>query len=139
MGYAVDVWSCLMDQVGSYEKSCVSITREVFSSFPIRSITPFLRRRPRYSSSLTSNQDSYKWISKRPWKSSTHVKSSISKGRSRTLNTEGVIVSNEVDLGIGGTSTWSMCTFDTKTKLPAYFEVVNQHGNPIRDDQYRYI
>lgn len=38
---------------------------------------------------------------------------------------------SEVEMGIGGTSAWKMCTLTPNTSLAVFFEVVNQHGAPI--------
>ena len=38
---------------------------------------------------------------------------------------------SDVEMGIGGTSSWKMCTLGPNTTLAVFFEVVNQHGAPI--------
>jgi len=37
--------------------------------------------------------------------------------------------------GIGGTSAWRVCALDATSTLAVYFEVVNQHSNPIPPGQ----
>ena len=38
---------------------------------------------------------------------------------------------SDIEMGIGGTSAWKMCTLGPNTTLAVFFEVVNQHGAPI--------
>ena len=38
---------------------------------------------------------------------------------------------SDVEMGIGGTSAWKLCTLGPQTTLALFFEVVNQHGAPI--------
>lgn len=40
-----------------------------------------------------------------------------------------LILSQEI--GIGGTNAWKVCAIDPQTSLGVYFEIVNQHTNPI--------
>ena len=38
---------------------------------------------------------------------------------------------SEVEIGIGGTNAWKTCTLGTNTTLGVFFEIANQHGQPI--------
>ncbi|KAJ7535739.1 hypothetical protein O6H91_12G044100 [Diphasiastrum complanatum] len=38
---------------------------------------------------------------------------------------------SETEVGIGGTSAWKLCTLNNKTCVALFFEIVNQHSNPI--------
>jgi len=41
----------------------------------------------------------------------------------------------ETEIGIGGTSAWKLCSADPNSTVAMYFEVVNQHSNPIPQGQ----
>lgn len=41
----------------------------------------------------------------------------------------------ETEIGIGGTTAWRICGVDPNSTLALYFEVVNQHSNPIPQGQ----
>lgn len=46
---------------------------------------------------------------------------------------------SENEQGIGGTSAWKMCTLNNGTGVAVFFEVVNQHSNPIPTGQAFFI
>eukprot|EP00271_Cylindrocystis_brebissonii_P003700 TRINITY_DN14953_c0_g1_i2.p1 TRINITY_DN14953_c0_g1~~TRINITY_DN14953_c0_g1_i2.p1 ORF type:complete len:764 (-),score=184.54 TRINITY_DN14953_c0_g1_i2:842-3133(-) len=46
---------------------------------------------------------------------------------------------SENEQGIGGTSQWKACALDSQTALTLFFEVVNQHSNPIPSGQAFFI
>eukprot|EP01089_Gocevia_fonbrunei_P021955 TRINITY_DN8693_c0_g1_i1.p1 TRINITY_DN8693_c0_g1~~TRINITY_DN8693_c0_g1_i1.p1 ORF type:complete len:746 (+),score=179.00 TRINITY_DN8693_c0_g1_i1:39-2276(+) len=41
----------------------------------------------------------------------------------------------ETEIGVGGTSVWKMCGTDPGSTVAIYFEIVNQHSNPIPQGQ----
>lgn len=139
-GHAIDVWSCSLDQVGSYEmKSCVDRTGGVFvvsESFD----HPMFKNT--FEKFFSVDEDSHLMMGFQASMeiiASREVKIAGVIGPVASLNKEGPSVSTEMEIGIGGTTAWRMCSLDPKTTIAAYFEVVNPHSNPIRDDQYRYI
>lgn len=135
-GHTIDIWSCSLDQVGSYEmKSCVDRTGGVFILSESFDHPMFKETFEKFFSSTLQMgfQSSLDIITSR------EVKIAGVIGPVASLNKESPYVSNEIEIGIGGTSAWRLCTLDTKTTIAAYFEIVNPHSNPIRDDQYRYI
>lgn len=139
-GHAVDVWSCSLDQVGSFEmKSCVDRTGGVFVQSESFDHPMFKNTFEKFFSVDDTNQLMMGFQASLDIVTSREVKIAGVIGPVASLNKEGPSVSNDVEIGIGGTSAWRLCTLDPKTTVAAYFEVVNPHANPIRDDQYRYI
>eukprot|EP01090_Pellita_catalonica_P015756 TRINITY_DN4330_c0_g1_i1.p1 TRINITY_DN4330_c0_g1~~TRINITY_DN4330_c0_g1_i1.p1 ORF type:complete len:757 (+),score=97.98 TRINITY_DN4330_c0_g1_i1:97-2367(+) len=51
-------------------------------------------------------------------------------GHCSSLDRKTALVS-DTQIGIGGTSAWKLCSLDPHTTLAFFFEVVNQHSNPI--------
>ena len=139
-GHAVDVWSCSLDQVGSYEmKSCVDRTGGVFVGSESFDHPMFKETFEKFFSTDQNNQLPMGFQSSMEILTSREIKIAGVIGPVASLNKEGPSVSTEMEIGIGGTTAWRMCTLDQNTTLAAYFEVVNPHSNPIRDDQYRYV
>lgn len=139
-GHAVDVWACSLDQVGSYEmKSCVDRTGGVFVVSESFDHPMFKNTFEKFFSTDESNQLSMGFQASLEILTSREVKIAGVIGPVASLNKESPSVSTEMEIGIGGTNAWRMCTLDPNTTVAAYFEVVNPHSNPIRDDQYRYV
>lgn len=139
-GHAIDVWACSLDQVGAYEmKSCVDRTGGVFVMSESFDHPMFKKTFEKFFSTDESNQLSMGFQASFEVLASREVKIAGVIGPVASLNKESPSVSTEMEIGIGGTTAWRMCTLDPNTTLAAYFEVVNPHQNPIRDDQYRYI
>lgn len=139
-GHAVDVWACSLDQVGTYEmKSCVDRTGGIFVVSESFDHPMFKESFEKFFSTDESNQLPMAFQASFEIIASREVKVAGVIGPVASLNKESPSVSTEMEIGIGGTTAWRMCTLDPHTTLAAYFEVVNPHQNPIRDDQYRYI
>lgn len=139
-GHAVDVWSCSLDQVGSYEmKSCVDRTGGVFVVSESFEHPMFKNTFEKFFATDERGQLMMGFQASMEILASKEVKIAGVIGPVASLNKEGPSVSTEMEIGIGGTSEWRMCALDSKTTVAAYFEVVNPHSNPIREDQYRYI
>jgi protein transport protein SEC23 len=51
-------------------------------------------------------------------------------GHVTSLNKKGTSV-GETEIGMGGTTAWRSCGLDPNCSIAFYFEVVNQHANPI--------
>lgn len=139
-GHTIDVWACSLDQVGSYEmKSCVDRTGGVFVVSESFDHPMFKNTFEKFFATDENNQLTMGFQSSFEILASREVKIAGVIGPVASLNKETPSVSTEMEIGIGGTSAWRMCALDQNTTLAAYFEVVNPHSNPIRDDQYRYI
>ena len=139
-GHAIDVWSCSLDQVGSYEmKSCVDRTGGVFVGSESFDHPMFKNTFEKFFATDESNQLTMGFQSSMEIMTSREIKIAGVIGPVASLNKEGPLVSTEMEIGIGGTSAWRLCSLDRNTTIAAYFEVVNPHSNPIREDQYRYV
>lgn len=139
-GHAIDVWSCSLDQVGSYEmKSCVDRTGGVFVVSESFDHPMFKSTFEKFFATDDMEQLMMGFQASMEIVASREVKVAGVIGPVASMNKEGPSVSTEMEIGIGGTTAWRLCTLDPKTTVAAYFEVVNPHTNPIRDDQYRYI
>lgn len=139
-GHAIDVWSCSLDQVGSYEmKSCVDRTGGVFVGSESFDHPMFKNSFEKFFDTDETNQLRMGFQSSLDIISSREIKIAGVIGPVASLNKDGPSVSTDMEIGIGGTTSWRMCTLDSNTTIAAYFEVVNPHSNPIRDDQYRFV
>lgn len=139
-GHAVDVWACSLDQVGSYEmKSCVDRTGGVFVVSESFDHPMFKSTFEKFFSTNDANQLTMGFQASLEILTSREFKIAGVIGPVASLNKDSPSVSHEMEVGIGETCAWRMCALDTETTIAAYFEVVNPHTNPIRDDQYRYV
>ncbi|KAI0561480.1 vesicle coat complex COPII subunit Sec23 [Gracilaria domingensis] len=139
-GHAIDVWSCSLDQVGSYEmKSCVDRTGGVLVISESFEHPMFKNSFEKFFATDETNQLTMGFQSSLDIITSREIKIAGVIGPVASLNKDGPSVSTDMEIGIGGTTSWRMCTLDTNTTIAAYFEVVNPHSNPIRDDQYRFV
>ncbi|KAA8498136.1 Protein transport protein SEC23 [Porphyridium purpureum] len=139
-GHTIDIWACALDQVGLYEmKSCVDRTAGMFvlaESFnhPMfkRSFEMFFARDENDHLMLHS-QASLDVLTSREMKVAGCI------GPVASLNKASQYVSQELEIGIGGTSAWRLCSIDPATTLGVYFEIVNNHNTPMPEGQYRYV
>ncbi|PXF40314.1 Protein transport protein SEC23 [Gracilariopsis chorda] len=139
-GHAIDVWSCSLDQVGSYEmKSCVDRTGGVFVLSESFEHPMFKNSFEKFFATDATNQLAMGFQSSLDIICSREIKIAGVIGPVASLNKDGPSVSTDMEIGIGGTTSWRMCALDVNTTIAAYFEVVNPHSNPIRDDQYRFV
>lgn len=143
-GHTVDVWACALDQVGSYEmKSCVDRTGGVFIQSESFRHPMFKRSFEKFfqASSVEGGapaldmgfQATFEVLTSREFKVAGVIGGVASLGKASPS------VSQDVEVGIGGTSAWRLCSLDPNTSLAIYFEVVNQHSTPIPEGQYRYV
>lgn len=139
-GHTIDVWACCLDQVGNYEmKSCVDRTGGIVvvaESFN----HPMFKNTFEKFFTVNENgelnmgfQASLEVITSREFKIAGVI------GPVASLNKQSSCVSQEMEVGIGNTAAWRLCGLDHQTTIAAYFEIVNAHNNPIRNDQYRYV
>jgi len=139
-GHTITVWACSLDQVGCYEmKNCVDRTGGVFvvaESF----IHPMFKRsfekyfaKDESDNLIHSFQASIEVLTSREFKVAGMI------GPVASLKKASPSVSDEIEVGIGGTCQWRMCSLDPSTTVSVYFEIVNQHSNPIPDGQFRYV
>mmetsp|Transcript_41917 Transcript_41917/g.98450 ORF Transcript_41917/g.98450 Transcript_41917/m.98450 type:complete len:753 (+) Transcript_41917:58-2316(+) len=70
--------------------------------------------------------------------SSQYFKVSGGVGCVSSLNKKSASV-GETEIGQGGTCAWKMCGLDPQTSVAVFFEVTNQHNQPIPQGQLRYF
>lgn len=139
-GHAIDVWTCALDQVGAYEmKSCVDRTGGVFVVSESFEHPMFTKSFEKFFATDQSGQLPFGYQASLEIKTSREFKIAGVIGPVASLNKESACVSKEMEIGIGGTCAWRLCTFDPGTTIAAYFEITNPHNNPIRADQHRYV
>jgi len=142
-GHAVDIYSCALDQTGLLEmKACCNNTGghmvmgDSFNSSLFKQT--FQRVFAKTESAANQGQqnqaqDHFKMAfnANIEVKCSRELKISGAIGACVSANKKDSQCVSDVEMGIGGTSAWKMCTLGPNTSLAVFFEVVNQHGAPI--------
>eukprot|EP01133_Synstelium_polycarpum_P000232 gene232-282_t len=134
-GHCIDVFSCSLDQVGLYEmREMVKMTGGFmvladgfFHPMFQQSFQKIFTRDQDHQFNMGYNADIQ--IS-----TSRYLKVCGAIGHLSTLAVTSPNVS-ENEIGIGGTSSWKVCGLDQNSTFAFYFEVANQHTNPIPSDQ----
>ncbi|KAG6544642.1 hypothetical protein Mapa_013947 [Marchantia paleacea] len=129
--HVLDIFACSLDQVGTAEAKLavestggLMVLAETFDSDQFRKSLQKLFARDEDGHLKMCFNGSLEVITTR------EIKVCGAIGPCATLNKKSVSVS-DTELGIGGTSAWKMCSLTNKTAVAVYFEVVNQHSNPI--------
>jgi protein transport protein SEC23 len=139
-GHAIDVWACALDQVGAYEmKSCVDRTGGVFVMSESFEHPMFTKSFEKFFATDHTGQLRHGFQASIEIVTSREFKIAGVIGPVASLNKESSCVSSEMEVGIGGTCAWRICSIDPETTIAAYFEITNPHNNQIRNDQYRYV
>mmetsp|Transcript_13619 Transcript_13619/g.42836 ORF Transcript_13619/g.42836 Transcript_13619/m.42836 type:complete len:785 (-) Transcript_13619:227-2581(-) len=135
-GHAVDIFSCALDQVGLVEMRSVVertggsiVNCEIFDGDQFRASFRQLWRRNEDTGRLDAGYAAVVEV-----KTSRELKVSGMIGVGASLEKEGPNVS-ENPVGHGNTCAWRLCVGDPNTTQAFYFEVVNQHSNPIPQGQ----
>ncbi|EFA84122.1 putative transport protein [Heterostelium album PN500] len=134
-GHVIDIFSCSLDQVGLYEmREMVKMTGGFmvladgfFHPMFQQSFQKIFTRDTEHQFNMGYNADIQ--IS-----TSRYLKVCGAIGHLSSLNVQSPNVS-ENEIGIGGTSSWKVCGLDQNSTFAFYFEVANQHTNPIAPDQ----
>jgi len=142
-GHAIDIYSCALDQTGLLEmKACCnntgghmvmgdsfnsSLFKQTFQRVFAKAENATAQGQP------TQGQDHLKMAFNATIevKCSRELKISGAIGACVSANKKDGGFVGEVEMGIGGTSAWKMCTLGPNTSLAVFFEVVNPHGGPI--------
>eukprot|EP00180_Rhodochaete_pulchella_P001270 Plantae.Rhodophyta-Rhodochaete_pulchella.ctg2081.p1 GENE.Plantae.Rhodophyta-Rhodochaete_pulchella.ctg2081~~Plantae.Rhodophyta-Rhodochaete_pulchella.ctg2081.p1 ORF type:complete len:477 (+),score=80.33 Plantae.Rhodophyta-Rhodochaete_pulchella.ctg2081:45-1475(+) len=139
-GHTVDVWAASLDQVGVYEmKSCVDRTGGVIVSSESFNHPMFKRSFEMFFAKDENDQLKVGFQATLEIVCSREFKIAGVIGPVASLNKQTAYVSQEMEVGIGNTSAWRLCSLDPSTTIAAYFDITNQHSNPIPEGQYRYI
>ena len=139
---ALDVFACALDQVGLAEmKTAVEPTggfmvlAETFASDNFRaSLTKLLARAPDGGPLQLGSCGSLEVFATK------EVRVAGAIGAAAAMPPRpGAHAASEVPMGMGGTTQWRLCTLTPATALAVYFEVVNQHSNPLPDGSPLYL
>jgi len=139
-GHTIDVWACCLDQVGNYEmKSCVDRTGGIIVIAESFNHPMFKNTFEKFFTVDANQQLNMGFQASLEVTTSREFKICGVIGPVASLAKNSPSVSQEMEVGIGNTCAWRLCGLDEQTTVAAYFEIVNAHNNPIREDQYRYV
>ena len=142
--HVVDIFACSLDQVGLLEmKSCsqrtgglVVLADSFGQSVFKESLRRVFRRFP--EESPNSGQLQMGFAATVEVKTSREFKIAGAIGACSPLKKTGPSVA-EAEIGVGGTSAWSMGGVDPSSTLAIYFEITNSNANPLPQTRRRYI
>jgi len=130
-GHAVDIYSCALDQTGLMEmRSCCNNTGGHMVMADSFNSSLFKQTFQRVFSKDESDQLKMAFNAQLEVKCSRELKVSGAIGACVTMDKKDSCIS-EVEIGIGGTNAWKMCTLGPNTTTGVFFEIANQHGQPI--------
>lgn len=139
-GHTIDVWACCLDQVGNYEmKSCVDRTGGIVVVAESFNHPMFKNTFEKFFTPDANRHLGMGFQASMEIKTSREFKIAGVIGPVASLAKASPSVSQEMEVGIGNTCAWRLCGLDEQTTIAAYFEIVNPHNNPLREDQYRYV
>jgi protein transport protein SEC23 len=144
-GHVVDIFACSLDQVGLLEtKVCAEKTGGLIvladsfgQSVFKESLRRVFKRFPEDAAS-DAGQLQMGFAATVEVKCSREFKVAGAIGPCSSLKRAGPTVS-ETEIGIGGTSAWSMGGIDPSSTLAVYFEVTNANANPLPEHKRRFI
>ncbi|XP_055852860.1 protein transport protein Sec23A isoform X1 [Episyrphus balteatus] len=130
-GHCIDIYSCALDQTGLMEmKQCCNSTGghmvmgdSFNSSLFKQTFQRVFARDQRSDLKMAFNANL-------EVKCSRELKVSGGIGSCVSLNIKSPCVS-DVEVGMGGTVQWKLCSLNTSTTMGFFFEVVNQHASPM--------
>jgi len=134
-GHIIDVFACSYDQVGFYEMQAVA---KRTGGFVVLS-DDFMGQMFKGSFQKIFTKDDKGQL---PMVFNATIDILTSKemkvcgaiGHCTSLNKKGASVA-ETEIGMGNTTAWKLCGLDPNATVAFYFEVVNQHSNPIPQGQ----
>jgi len=134
-GHVVDIYACSLDQVGLLEMrhlvkrtGGVVIQADEFDSPMFKhSFQKLFTRNAKGDLDMAFNGTL-------EVQTSREIKACGAIGHVASKNKKSSSVA-ETEIGIGQTSAWRLCGLDPTTTVALYFEIVNQHSNPIPAEQ----
>eukprot|EP01087_Luapelamoeba_hula_P015523 TRINITY_DN4651_c0_g1_i1.p1 TRINITY_DN4651_c0_g1~~TRINITY_DN4651_c0_g1_i1.p1 ORF type:complete len:758 (+),score=106.88 TRINITY_DN4651_c0_g1_i1:183-2456(+) len=134
-GHTVDIYACSLDQVGTLEMRYLVkktggllVQADEFDTPMFKqSFQKIFARDEQHEHNMAFNATLEVQTSRE-----LKVCGAIGHCASKNKKTSSVA---ETEIGIGGTSAWRICGLDSHSTLALYFEVVNQHSNPIPTGQ----
>ncbi|KYQ89559.1 putative transport protein [Tieghemostelium lacteum] len=137
-GHAIDIFSCSLDQVGLYEmREMVKLTGGFMVladgfSHPMfqQSFQKIFSRDPDHHFKMGYNADIQVCTSRY-----LKVCGGIGHMSPIPVQSQPSTYVSENEIGLGGTSHWKIGGLDQNSTFAFYFEITNQHTNPIPQDQ----
>ncbi|XP_046848297.1 protein transport protein Sec23A-like [Xenia sp. Carnegie-2017] len=130
-GHVIDIFSCALDQTGLHEmKFCPNFTGGHMVMGDSFNTALFKQTFQRMFSKDLRNEFKMAFGGTFEVKTSKELNVSGCIGPCISMDKKGANVS-ETEIGLGGTSSWKLCGFDSSTTLAIFLEVVNQHTAPI--------
>jgi len=134
-GHVVDIFACSYDQSGFYEMQDLPkrtgglvVLADSFES------SMFKQSFQRIFTKNEKGQMPMGFNASIEIQTSKEIKICGAIGHCASLNRKSTSVA-ETEIGIGNTSAWRICGLDLNSTVAFYFEVVNQHSNPIPPGQ----
>jgi len=130
-GHSMDIYSCALDQTGLLEmKSCANQTGGVMVMGDSFKSALFKQTFQRVFSKDSKDEFKMAFNATLDIKCSREIKISGAIGPCVTGGKKDASIS-EIEIGVGGTSSWKFCGLNPSTSTAVFFEVTNQHGAPI--------
>ncbi|KAM7362998.1 transport protein Sec23 isoform 2-T2 [Cochliomyia hominivorax] len=130
-GHCIDIYSCALDQTGLMEmKQCCNSTGGHMVMGDSFNSSLFKQTFQRVFSRDARGDLKMAFNGTLEVKCSRELKISGGIGSCVSLNVKSPSVS-DVEIGMGQTVQWKLCTLNPSTTMAFFFEVVNQHAAPI--------
>uniref|UniRef100_A0A1A9W888 Protein transport protein SEC23 n=1 Tax=Glossina brevipalpis TaxID=37001 RepID=A0A1A9W888_9MUSC len=130
-GHCIDIYSCALDQTGLMEmKQCCNSTGGHMVMGDSFNSSLFKQTFQRVFARDVRGDLKMAFNGTLEVKCSRELKISGGIGSCVSLNVKNPSVS-DVEIGMGQTVQWKLCTFNPSTTMSFFFEVVNQHSAPI--------
>jgi len=134
-GHAIDVFACAYDQPGFYEMQ--DLCKRTGGLVVLADAFETAMFKQSFQKVFTKNDKGFLpmgFNANIEIQTSRELKVCGAIGHVASLAKKGPAV-GETEIGIGGTCAWKMCSIDAYSTVAFYFEVVNQHSNPIPQGQ----
>lgn len=130
-GHCIDIYSCALDQTGLMEmKQCCNSTGGHMVMGDSFNSSLFKQTFQRVFARDARGDLKMAFNGTLEVKCSRELKISGGIGSCVSLNVKSPSVS-DVEIGMGNTVQWKMCTLNPSSTMAFFFEVVNQHGAPM--------
>ncbi|KAK9880508.1 hypothetical protein WA026_011747 [Henosepilachna vigintioctopunctata] len=130
-GHTIDIYSCALDQTGLMEmKQCCNSTGGHMVMGDSFNSSLFKQTFQRVFSKYPDGDLKMSFNAILEVKCSRELKVQGGIGPCVSLNVKSPLVS-DLEIGMGNTVQWKLCTLSPSTTVALFFEVVNQHAAPI--------
>jgi protein transport protein SEC23 len=136
-GHAVDIFACSYDQVGLMEMR--DLVKKTGGLLVLTDDFDHVMFKQSYQKMFTRDQSgnltlNVGYNATLEVLTSRELKVCGAIGHLSSINKQSASVA-ETEIGIGNTCAWKICGLDSNSTFAVYFEVVNQHTNPIPPGQ----